>query len=715
LGLSSFKDKLRADNPTNLLVIVVDTLRADHLGCYGYANISTPHIDDLAKKGVLFKNVISHTPMTLPSHCSIFTGTYPQYHKVVDNGGYRLSDSAVTLAEIMKDAGYTTAAFVSTMVLDSRFGLKQGFDTYMDKMEKPKTKRVINFMDEERTADKVTQDAVKWLSENKHKKFFLWVHYYDPHNIYNPPSPYRELYSHNLYDGEIAFTDEQIGILLSSLKEFNLDKNTLIVFLSDHGEGLGEHDEPGHSIFVYDTTIKVPLIFVYPAVIPAGRVIEEQARLVDVMPTILDLLKLKKNKEIQGISLAAVILGKQKAINLPAYSQALYGQIHYNWSPLKSWREGDWKYINSAEPELFNLKDDPHELKNLAQTESRRIQEMEKKMEDFLKKTSSAKEKSAKIQLDEETKRKLESLGYVQGTLTPSANPVPRKMIKLSEQINTGDKLANAGRFAEAIAEYQKVLAEDPNNIEAYIHLGHVYKELKRYAEAIKCFRKAASFKADVAETHDGLGNVFKDMGQVQEAFKEFEIANALDPENPAIMNNLGWCYQQRYEFDKAIELYKKALAKDDTLATTHTNLAICYRVKGMLNLAYEEAKKALELEPDLGFAHSEMCAIIATLGDLQKAITYCQKAVELAPQAVDGYNNLGVCLEMKGDLEQALANYLKAAELNPWNPQLYSNIANVYLAKKDYAKAKEYAEKALEISPNFPKAKAILEAVKNK
>lgn len=694
----------------NVLFIIVDTLRSDHLGCYGYDKIKTPNIDSLAKRGILFENVISQAPLTFPSHVSMFTSTYPQYSKARDNGNFRLDASAITLAEILGGNGYTAAAFVSAFVLDSKFGLDQGFQTYNDKLQKITQKRIIKLMEEERTADKVSAAAVNWLRENKDKKFFLWVHYYDPHTIYNPPSPYKEIYKDNLYDGEIAFADEQIGVILNTLKELNLAQNTLIIFASDHGEGLGEHGESSHAVFVYDTTLKVPLIFCYPAELPQAKAIGQQVRLIDIMPTILDFLEVKKNKEIQGASLLSLIKGAQRQITLAAYSESFYAKYHFNWSPLQSFRTEEWKYIKSSEPELYSVRDDPHELINLAGNRPDVVKDMEKKLSVFLEKTSSSK-KESKTDLDDETKEKLMSLGYISGSVTPETKePVPIKMIQIMQKINLSDRLANEGMIEEAIQGYNEILRLDPDNAEAYIHLAQCYKETGKYDEAIRYFKKAASFKPDEAEVHDGLGNIYKDMGRVNEAFKEFEIALALDRDNPVIINNIGWCYQQKLEIDRAMEEYDRALKLDSGLATAHANMAICYRIKGQLDKAAEEANTAVTLEPELAFAHAELCATVATKGDLEKAIPYCQKAIELDPGGIDGYNNLGVCLERKGEFDKALENYRKVQELAPWNALIYCNIGNVYIQKKEFPKAEESFRKALEIDPNLKKAAQMLE-----
>jgi choline-sulfatase len=695
----------------NVLFIIMDTTRSDHLGCYGYDMIKTPNIDSLAGRGVRFKTVISQAPLTFASHCTIFTSTYPQFHKARDNGSFRLDDSAVTMAEVLRDNGYTTAAFVSTVVLDSKYTLKQGFQTYDDKMDKVPGKRVIKFMDDKRRADKVTAAAVDWLKNNHDKKFFLWVHYYDPHSVYNPPSPYKEIYKDNLYDGEIAYADEYIGALLKALKDLKVDKNTLIVFAADHGESLGEHGENGHAVFIYDTTLKVPLIFCYPAEIPQAKVVGGQVRLIDIMPTLLDLLNIKKNKEIQGTSLIRYIKGNEKDPELPAYSESLYAKYHFNWSELHSWREKEWKYIQSTEPELYNIQTDPGEMVNLADEKPQIVEKLDKELKKFLEQTSAKGLKENKMALDEQTKEKLMSLGYIQGGVE-AKGAVPIKMIQVMEKLNLADRQANEGLIEQAIEGYNDILKADPNNMEANLHLGQCYKETGKYDIAIKYFKKAAYFKPDEPEAHDGLGNIYKSMGKVKEAFDEFQIAAVLDPDNPVILNNIGWCYQQTLDFDKAMEYYHKALALDNNLATAHANMAICYRVRGKMDKALEELDIALKEDPELAFAHSELCACIASKGDVSGAIAHCQKAIELDPQGFDGYNNLAVCYEMEGQYDKAIENYNKALEISPWSVLAHCNIANSYIQRKEFDKAKEHLKKALELQPGNQKALHLLSTI---
>lgn len=695
----------------NVLLIIVDTLRSDHVGCYGYDRIKTPNIDNFAKKGTMFKNTISQVPLTLASHASFLTSTYPQYNNVRDNGAARLDESAITLAEALQEEGYATAAFVSTMVLDSKHGLNQGFETYDDTVEKASKDRVLDLMDAERTGEKVTDSAINWLKDNGNKKFFLWAHYYDPHTVYNPPSPYKEIYKDNLYDGEIAFADMQIGRLLSFIKGMKLERDLFIIFASDHGEGLGEHGESSHAVFVYDTTLKVPLIFSYPGVIPEGKVVESQVRLLDIMPTVLDFLHIEKNKEIQGKSLVRIIKGKSRSKDLPAYSESLYAKFHYNWSPLQAFRMGEWKYIKSSKPELYNIKRDPHELVNLIDEEADLSMELDKKLTDLLSKTTSEEAKDTSLEIDDETRQQLMSLGYVQGTVDyGSKEPVPIEMIQVMENLNLASSLANTGQIEKAIEMFDEILKKDPNNLRAHVSIAQCYKSLGKYEEAMKHFKVALSFNDDEAAAHDGLGNIFKDMGKVKEATEEFAKALELDPENPLIINNMGWCYQQKEDFDKAIEYYDKALAMDNEIATAHANKGICYRVKGDLDKATEELNIAITQDPELAFAYAELGAVWAIKGDLDKAIRYCEKAVEVDPKSIDGYNNMAVCYMRKKEYAKALENYQKALEIAPWNTLVYTNIAQAYLALGQPLKAKEALEKALQLNPNDQKVRQMLQ-----
>jgi arylsulfatase A-like enzyme/Flp pilus assembly protein TadD len=689
----------------NILFIVVDTLRADHVGCYGYNKIKTPNIDSLAELGTRFDRVVAQVPLTLPSHASFMTSTWPEYNNVKDNGD-KLSGSAVTLAEVLRDNGYVTGAFVSTFVLAHRFGIGQGFDAYDDDVERVTPGHVIRLMNEERTADKVSARAVSWLENNKDKRFFLWVHFYDPHAPYVPPSPYKEMYSKAPYDGEIAFTDENIGRILAALRDLGLDRNTLVVLTGDHGEGLGDHGEEGHGLLLYDSTLKVPLIFSYPGVLPE-RTVRTQVRLIDIMPTILDIAGVRKNGEIQGKSLLAMIKGPRPSKDIPAYSESVYARKYFNRNEFRSFNNGEWKFIGAIEPELYDMRTDSRELINVYSREKKKADGLEKELGTLLGKISGKTKPAVPAEKDKETMEKLRSLGYLQGDNgKKKKDGSAMQLAGILEQMNAAAGMANRGTVEEAIRIYQRQLAADPENIEAMRRLGSCYKESGRYDKAVVYFTKAAYVTPEDAGAHADLAGMLRSMGRLNEAMKEIKIAVKLDPENPEMVHDMGWVYQQMGKVDEAVIQYRKALDMDDSLPSAHTNLGMCYRIKGDVDGAVKEFEKALSLDHRFATAFSEMGVCMAIKGDLEKAVEYGRKAVEYGPDEPDGYNNLGVTYEGKGDLYKALETFLDGVKIAPRDARMLCNAAEVYFRLGNEEKGKEFYRKALLVDPRYVSAR---------
>jgi len=687
--------------PQNVLFITVDTLRSDHLGCYGYKKIKTPNIDSLAEQGTMFKDAISQVPLTLPSHCSIFTSTYPQFNNIRDNGGYRLAQSAITLAERMQENGYATAAFVGAFVLDSKFGLDQGFETYDAKMPKNASDQIITQGYTERTADKVTDAAVSWLRDKKDDKSFLWVHYYDPHTIYNPPSPYSETYKDNPYDGEIAFTDEQIGVLLAVLKELKLDKETLIIFASDHGEGLGEHEELTHAVFIYDATLKVPLIFSCPGLIAEGKVIADPVRLIDIMPTILDFLHLEKNDEIQGKSLIGLIKGKIKSLNLPAYSESLHAKIRYNWSALKSFRTREWKYIQSTEPELYNIRDDPHELVNLAGNRVDKVRELDDRLKALLTTTTSSEVTETKMEMDEETRRKMEALGYISGSGASESNePVPRKQIHLLEKMNRASRLANDGLIDKAIDEFKEVLKSNPRNVLTYTNLAQCYSGLRNYDEAIRHYEIAASFKPADAKIFNDIGSCYVKKMDLDKAIDQLDKAIELDAELTEAYYNRGLAYRKLGNREHAIADYDKAIELDSEYAEAYSNRGVAYGESGNYQRAMQDYDKAIELKPRSATVYYNRGIAYQSSGNHQQAIKDYDRVIELTPRFAAAYYNRGLAYEKSGNYQRAIGDYRKAIELHSQFEQAYQRLAKVYEKMEKYEEAMEACNKMLAIDP---------------
>jgi arylsulfatase A-like enzyme len=358
----------------SVLLITVDTLRADHVGCYGYEYNTTPFIDELAGEGIVFEQAIASAPITLSSHTSILTSLYPFQHGVLDNGGYVVRESVVSLPELLRERGFTTAAFVSTFVLDSFFGLDQGFKVYDDEMTLPKDifweylwfnwTNISNF---ERKADEVSDSFLNWLSDNHDTRFFVWLHYFDPHSFYSPPDSYLRLFKsrNNKYDGEIRFTDDQIRRVIGEMDDMGLLEDTLVVIVADHGEGLGDHGESIHGSYLYDTTVWVPLIVVNPRH-EGGLRVPELVETIDVAPTILQILGYEKPDYMQGRNLYDLMEEGGKEL---AYSETFYRTRKPKWEG-DYWlclRSPEFKYIynNAGGDMLYNLTNDPGEDKNL--------------------------------------------------------------------------------------------------------------------------------------------------------------------------------------------------------------------------------------------------------------------------------------------------------------------------------------------------------------
>src|SRR5712691_1475398 len=385
-----------ANDPPNVLLITIDTVRADHVGCYGYKFIETPYLDALAAAGVRFTNAYTPVPITLPAHSVMLTGTYPMRTGMHDFSGNRLNASQPTLATLLHARGYTTGAVLGSAVLDSRFGLNRGFDFYYDHFDFSRLdeKNIDAMM---RPGNEVTDLALRWLEGNRRKPFLLWVHLYDAHHPYNPPSPYLQKYRTRPYDGGIAFVDAQVGRLVASLKAKGIYDRTLIVVAGDHGEGLGEHGEKTHGFFIYDTTLHVPLIFKLPA--DPGKqepVVSESVNLADLLPTILDVLGAAKPKELQGRSLVEAMKGKTAGAPGENYAETYLPRIHFNWSELRGVRFRQYHFIDAPRPELYDLSADPHELKNLYSLQRAVSNEMRKSLGQLIAQyTPAAGEKTA--------------------------------------------------------------------------------------------------------------------------------------------------------------------------------------------------------------------------------------------------------------------------------------------------------------------------------
>jgi arylsulfatase A-like enzyme len=395
----------RTTPPIGVVVVTLDTTRADRLSPYGFMNVSLPHLERLAREGVAFDQATTVAPLTLPAHTSLFTGLLPPNHGVRDNSDNALAEAHTTLAEVLLAHGFRTGAFVGSIVLDPARGLKQGFERYQavpaSDSHAPGSRQ--------RRADEVMNDAIRWLDTVDGSRFFLWTHLYDPHRPYDPPEPYRSTYGHNLYVGEIAFADSQIGSLLQALEQRQLLDRTVVVVVGDHGESLGGHGERDHGIFIYEEALRVPLIVRVPGLRPTR--IGEIVRLTDVMPTVLDLLDVPSPPG-DGVSLMDLMNGSTRDLNLEAYSESLYPQ-RLGWSPLRALRAGRFKLIDAPRPELYDLQDDSVEEKNIYDERRALAEQMTARLAVLAKGRGSTSTPQPQQGVSQELQAKLASLGYL--------------------------------------------------------------------------------------------------------------------------------------------------------------------------------------------------------------------------------------------------------------------------------------------------------------
>lgn len=472
----------------NIFILSIDTWRADYLSYYNKNNVNTPNLDEIAKNGVYFENAYTVVPITTPSHSTIFTGLYPFSHGVRSNGGFKIPENIKTITEFLKEKGYQTGGFVGAFPLDRQFGFSKGFDVYDDDI-KPKPFSLTPYS-AERRAEEVADKAIEWMNKiDKKKPFFLFVHFYDPHHPYSPPDEYQKKYKENPYSGEVSYCDEQAGRIFDFLKESKLYKKTIIIFLGDHGESLGEHGELTHMIFIYDSTLHIPLAISGPK-IPKGKRIKEEVSLVDLLPTILKIAEIDLPKYIQGKDLSLLWEGNKKPKKRFLYSESFLPKIQYHWAPLQSLREYPYKYIKAPEEEFYDLEKDPKEQNNIYKKDKNNAERFKKKLEIFLKENKI--EKIANIKLDKESIQKLQSLGYIGGfgegfeeSFNEELLPDPKEKIHIFNEFENSLTILASGKAEEAKKERNKILEKYPEELWINLILGRNLLDQKKYYDLL--------------------------------------------------------------------------------------------------------------------------------------------------------------------------------------------------------------------------------------
>lgn len=661
----------------NVLLISIDTLRADHLGSYGFEKKTTPNLDALARQSVRFDTVWSPAPLTLPAHTSMLTGTIPPTHGIHDNLSYRLAEDRYTLAELLKDAGYTTGAIVSSFVLDSQFNLDQGFDTYDDDFRE---EHKIAFLSE-RKGDETTALALNWLDAHYNERFFLFLHYYDPHDDYDPPEPFAARFPDDPYSGEIAFTDSLVGKVLAKLDELGIDESTLIVVTSDHGEMLGEHGELTHGYFIYRNALRVPLLIKAPGIAPT--LVNEAVGLIDITPTIAGLLELELPVAVDGRDLSSRIRGAQtESARRAFYSESITANRYYDAATLVGLVQGSWKYVHTTRPELYDLANDPEEISNVLEEHPPIARGMKESLEASLRSTDD--NNADATELDDAARNKLASLGYLSGgagapKLTlHSGKDDPKDWIGFYRRHQELEKSVNEGAYERARELASNLVNENPRFAAGYLQLARIATETRDLQGASTHYEKALELDPGNAGAHFNLANILRTLGRTEEARDQYETTLALEPDFANAKTSLeelragpsedaqshhrsGLELRNQGKLQQAQEQLRRAVALEPGFALAENDLGVTLKQMGRVDEALIHYRRALEIDPRLKLAHNNIGSLLGSGGDVRGALEHFRQAVAIDPGYGEAQNNLGLALRMTGARDEAMPHFRAA------------------------------------------------------
>ncbi len=647
----------------NVVLVTLDTFRPDHLGVEGYPFARTPNLDRFANQGFRFRHCWSSVPITLPSHSTILTGRSPVVHGARDNGIYTLGPENETLAERLGLAGYRTAAFVSSFPLRRRFGVDQGFQVYDDNLgaegvlwgETPPA--AGDELLDQRPGDATMSAALAWLrAREKAAPFFLWVHLFDAHQPYDPPSPYKETFSGHPYDGEIAFIDEQFGRLVAELDALGLRDHTVVIVTGDHGEGLGDHGEITHAMLTYDSTMRVPLLMQVPGASATGGIVDQPVGLVDLFATTLDLAGLTIPRESEGRSLVPLLrAGDTGDIGDPWRSPPLYfeseaGANGFGWARLVGIRSGRFKYIRGVREELYDVASDPGERTNLVAARAAELAEMRRLLAGYLQRTAlAAQPLSSRLQQTAESRARLAALGYVAANAAPTPEP---------------------GALGQGL---------DPA---AHIEL------INDWSAA----REALS-RGDFERAQDRLSHLLQ-----------------YEPDNPSVLIIQGVLYARTGRDALAAALLERALPRAVKDFGAQAVLADVYRRLGQPGKSLQVLERCADLDPLQRPAYLISIAVLKrSLGDLDGALAAVQEAARLAPERSEPRWLEGTLRVRRGELDKAEIAFGQAIAISPAEARYRQNLAALYLDQGRTAAAVEEARRAVQLSPEYPEGRYIL------
>jgi arylsulfatase A-like enzyme/Tfp pilus assembly protein PilF len=639
----------------NVLLITIDTMRADHLGAWGYTHGATPVLDRLAREGVRFESAQSPVPLTLPAHSSILSGLLPLHHTVRNNGGNPFPADRETLATVLSRSGYRTAAFVASFVLDHRFGLGRGFDTYDDDIPRDPADSA-SVIEAERPAEAVVDRALAWLDRADARPFFAWVHLYDPHAPYAPPEPYRTRFHDSLYDGEVAYVDAQIGRILDDLERRGLRDRTIVAVVGDHGEALGEHGELTHGLLLYEPTLHVPMIVSAPKVL-APRVVAQPIGSIDLAPTLAALVGAPMPPGLDGRDVSAALAAGIDPKPAQLYAETQY-PLTFGWSDLAVLRSGASKFIRAPAPELYDLAHDPGEKVNVLTTERRAYRELSASLETL---RGSAKAPKSVQPVDEETRAKLASLGYVAPTgavQQGSAQRDPKVMAPLFRRFEEATWALNGGKPDAAIAAFESLVRDDPSNPVFRASLARTYRQQHHLDRAVVLYQEAVALNPNDPDAWYDAAMALRDAGRFRESAVALGEALRRDDRRPEAHNALGIAYASEGKLPEAEAEFRKTLQLDRRNARAYNNLGNVLRGMNRADEARQAYQQALLVTPNYPDALNGLGVLDVQADRPRDSLPRFDAALRLAPHYYEAQLNRGIALQMTGDAAGARAQF---------------------------------------------------------
>jgi len=672
----------------NVILITIDTLRADYVSAYGGNQANTPVLDALASEGVRFDHCITQTPLTLPSHTSILSATYPLFHHVRDNGAFRVPQALTLISEVLQARGMDTAAFIGAFVLHSKWGLNQGFSTYSDRFDMGRYGKIM--LQNEKRADEVLGDARRWLERRPaQKRFFAWIHLYDPHSPYSPPPPFNTRFPDDLYRGEVEYTDSELGKFINFLKEKGLYDNSLIIVAADHGEGLREHGEMEHGYFLYEPTIHVPLIMRAPVQFEKS-VVTEIVQLVDLAPTVLDLLGIPAPAQWQGRSLRPLLEGKRGSGFKQAYSETFYPRFHYGWSQLQALYDKQRKYILAPRDELYDLSLDPQELHDRTMDSNRG--EMRGRLMAFVSLFShGALSADSAHKMTQQDQQRLAALGYLSGIVqvneqAPLADP--KDKLPINNALAKAVTLVSEKNWQEVVDLLRPIVAAEPKLADGWSILGNAYLGLRRQREALDAFRRALALKPDNNFLMLNILTTMTILGEYEAAATETEHFLKIFPRDAALLEKMGNIRFLQNRPDEALIYLRQAYTIDPAASQSFNLAGEALIMKKDYTAAEEILRRGLQENGRARNTHYLLAQVQESLGRTDQALELYRQELEIDPGKYEAAVNLANYYKQAGRMDEAARYYRMAIDSNGMLKLPRFHLAEIMLKKGENMQA---------------------------